>query len=117
MLPSKIGGVIAMFGALLILLLLPFHLLANIRSNRYRPVFQLLFWLFVFNFLFLLWVGARPIAEPYILLGQLSTLIYFVFFGLLFLFLPLFTFSFCLFHVSAHQHLAVYWIGIDMEFG
>ena len=76
-----------MFGALLILLLLPFHLVANIRSNRYRPVFQLLFWIFVFNFLFLLWVGARPIAEPYILLGQLSTLIYFAIFTyLLYLF-------------------------------
>lgn len=82
--PSKIGGVIAMFSALLILLPLAFGG-ANIRSNRYRPLLQLLFSLFIFNFLFLLWVGARPIAQPYILLGQLSTLFYFLYFAALLL--------------------------------
>lgn len=77
--PSKIGGVIAMFGALIILLLLPLNLTIRTRTNRYRPLVSVLFWIFVFNFLFLLWVGARPIAQPYILLGQLSTVIYFMF--------------------------------------
>jgi ubiquinol-cytochrome c reductase cytochrome b subunit len=78
--PSKIGGVIAMFGALLILLLpLAFSRL-SLRTNRYRPLLTVFFWIFCLNFLFLLWVGARPIAQPYILLGQLSTVIYFVYF-------------------------------------
>lgn len=57
--PSKMGGVIAMFGALLILLPLAFFHTANLRSNRYRPLLQILFWVFVCNFLFLLWVGAH----------------------------------------------------------
>ena len=76
--PSKMGGVIAMFGALLILFPLAYfhNSCSNLRSHRYRPVLHLLFWLFISNFLFLLWIGANPIAQPYIILGQISTAIY-----------------------------------------
>jgi ubiquinol-cytochrome c reductase cytochrome b subunit len=81
--PSKLGGVCAMFGALLILFPLAFFHTYNLRSNRYRPLLNLLFWIFVFNFLFLLWVGAKPISQPYILLGQFSTILYFAYFILL----------------------------------
>jgi ubiquinol-cytochrome c reductase cytochrome b subunit len=83
--PSKLGGVIAMLGALLILLPLSFLSTDNLRSNRYRPLLQFLFWVFAFNFLFLLWLGAKPIAEPFIILGQLATLVYFSYFALLIL--------------------------------
>ena len=52
--PSKIGGVIAMFGALLILLpLAAFSRLFTIRTNRYRPLLTVFFWIFCLNFLFL----------------------------------------------------------------
>lgn len=81
--PSKLGGVIAMLGALLILLPLSFLSTYNLRSNRYRPILQFLFWVFAFNFLFLLWLGAKPIAEPFIILGQICTLIYFSYFALI----------------------------------
>ena len=82
--PNKICVVIAMFSALLILLPLAFSSFTlSLRSNRYRPMVTVMFWIFSFNFLFLLWVGARPIAQPYILLGQLSTMIYFVYFVVL----------------------------------
>ncbi len=79
--PNKVLGVVAMASALLILLLpIPFDIIAyhNIRSNRLRPLQQLLFWTFVGNLLLLLWIGARPIAQPFILLGQLATFIYFL---------------------------------------
>jgi len=72
-----------MFGALLILFPLAFLNTANIRSNRYRPIFHLLFWVFVFNFLFLIWLGAKPIHQPYIFLGQISTFVYFSYFVIL----------------------------------
>jgi len=84
--PSKLGGVLAMIGALLILLPLAFFHSQAIRSLRFRPFMHLLFWSFLFNFLFLLWLGAKPIHEPYIALGQLATLFYFFYFLLLFLF-------------------------------
>jgi ubiquinol-cytochrome c reductase cytochrome b subunit len=56
-----------MFSALLILFPLAFFQTYNLRSNRYRPILHVLFWVFVFNFLFLLWVGGKPISEPYII--------------------------------------------------
>lgn len=49
--PNKTMGVVAMFGSLLILLLLPLTNKLTIRSNRYRPVYNLLFWIFAMNFL------------------------------------------------------------------
>ena len=81
--PSKLGGVIAMVGAILILLLLPLFTIYNIRSYKYRPVFKVLYWLFAFNFIFLCWLGQKPIADPYILLGQISTILYFGYFVLI----------------------------------
>lgn len=77
--PDKQGGVVAMFGAQLIQLPLIFTS-SNLRSNRYRPIMNLLFWIFVFNFQFLLWLGAKPIDQPYILQGMISTVIYFLYF-------------------------------------
>jgi quinol-cytochrome oxidoreductase complex cytochrome b subunit len=81
--PSKLGGVMAMFGALLILFPIAYFNTYNLRSNRYRPILQILFWVFVFNFFFLMWLGAKPIHEPYIMLGQICTILYFSYFLIL----------------------------------
>lgn len=78
--PNKIGGVLAMFGALLILFPLSFFHTINIRANRYKPLLQFLFWVFVFNFFFLMWLGGKPAYQPYVFLSQLSTIIYFSYF-------------------------------------
>jgi len=48
--PNKLLGVIAMFGSLLILIPLAFINTVNLRSNKYRPIIHVLFWVFVFNF-------------------------------------------------------------------
>jgi ubiquinol-cytochrome c reductase cytochrome b subunit len=74
-----------MFSALVVLIPLSFIHTLNLRSNRFRPVFKLLFWIFVFNFLFLLVLGAKPIAQPYTMLGQISTVVYFSYFIILML--------------------------------
>jgi quinol-cytochrome oxidoreductase complex cytochrome b subunit len=81
--PNKLAGVVAMFSALLILIPLSLIHSLNIRSNRYRPIINLLFWVFVFNFFFLIWLGAKPIAQPFTMLGQIATFIYFAFFIIL----------------------------------
>jgi ubiquinol-cytochrome c reductase cytochrome b subunit len=83
--PNKLLGVIAMFSSLLILIPLAFFHTSSLRSNRYRPLLHFAFWIFVANFLFLLILGAKPIAEPYTTLGQISTVIYFGYFFLLML--------------------------------
>lgn len=63
--PNKLLGVVAMGAALIILIPLSFVHTLNLRSNRFRPIFNILFWVFVFNFMFLIILGAKPIAEPY----------------------------------------------------
>jgi len=81
--PNKLLGVIAMFGSLLILIPLSLIHSQNIHTLKFAPIRKILFWVFVFNFFFLLWLGAKPIAEPYTLLGQISTFIYFSYFIIL----------------------------------
>ena len=81
--PDKIGGVLAMFGALLILFPLSQFHTQNIRVNRFKPLLQFLFWVFVGNFFFLMWLGGKPAYQPYVFLSQLSTVIYFGYFILL----------------------------------
>lgn len=81
--PNKLLGVVAMISAILILVPLSLMHTLNIRSLRYRPLLNFLFWVFVFNFFFLIWLGAKPIAEPFTMLGQISTLIYFSYFLIL----------------------------------
>lgn len=72
-----------MFSALLILFPLTFFNTLSLRSNRYRPFLHFLFWIFVFNFFFLLWLGGKPIDLPYTQLGVISTIIYFSYFIIL----------------------------------
>ena len=66
-----------MFGSLLILLAMPLLDTSRIRGSQFRPLMRFSFWLFVVNFLILIWIGNSHVVEPYILIGQLSTAFYF----------------------------------------
>jgi quinol-cytochrome oxidoreductase complex cytochrome b subunit len=77
---AKLGGVIAMFGSLIILFFLPWLDTSRVRSGAFRPRFKIFFWLFVVDVLVLGWVGAHPPEPPYVGIGQLATLYYFVYF-------------------------------------
>jgi ubiquinol-cytochrome c reductase cytochrome b subunit len=81
--PDKLGGVIAMFGALLILLILPITDRSVIRGNTFKVLSKLSFYLFVFNFLLLGNLGQLHVEVPFILLGQISTVYYFSYFIIL----------------------------------
>ena len=83
--PDKLGGVVAMVGGILINLLLPVLNTSNIRSSFFRPVHKVIFWIFIGNFILLGNIGQLPVEDPYILIGQLSTTLYF---GYYFLILP-----------------------------
>jgi quinol-cytochrome oxidoreductase complex cytochrome b subunit len=78
--PHKLGGVIAMGGAIVALLVLPFLNTARVRSTYFRPLYAQAYWIFVFNFLFLGWIGQKPVEDPYVMCGVLATLYYFLFF-------------------------------------
>ena len=77
---SKLGGVLAMFGSLIVLFFLPWLDTSRIRSAAYRPMYKIAFWAFVVNVVFLGWLGSRPAEGWYIPAMQLSTLYYFGFF-------------------------------------
>nr|YP_010117875.1 apocytochrome b [Phytophthora castaneae]QPN53847.1 apocytochrome b [Phytophthora castaneae] len=78
--PNKIGGVIAMFGSLVILLTIPFTNSSEIRSTAFRPIFKVCYWLLVVAFLLLGWVGQCPVEYPYTEIGIISMIYYFAFF-------------------------------------
>nr|YP_010118015.1 apocytochrome b [Phytophthora fallax]QPN54065.1 apocytochrome b [Phytophthora fallax] len=78
--PNKIGGVIAMFGSLVVLLTIPFTNSSEIRSTAFRPIFKVCYWLLVIAFLLLGWVGQCPVEYPYTEIGIVSMIYYFFFF-------------------------------------
>jgi ubiquinol-cytochrome c reductase cytochrome b subunit len=81
--PNKLGGVIAMVGAILILLLLPFLHTSEVRSSAFRPIQKKIFWLFVADVIILGWIGGRPVEDPYVFVGQIATIFYFSYFFIL----------------------------------
>lgn len=78
--PNKLLGVIAMFSALLIILILPFADLGRSRGIQFRLLSKIFFYIFVINFFTLMWLGAKHVEDPFILLGQITTSIYFIYF-------------------------------------
>lgn len=77
--PNKLGGVVALALAVVILYVLP---LKNnlIKRNAVSPVNKLIFWWFVNVVVLLTWIGARPVEDPYLMLGQILTITYFCFY-------------------------------------
>lgn len=78
--PNKLGGVVALFAALVILFTLPFTKLNKKRGLAFYPLNQLLFWILVSSWIILTWIGGRPVEDPFILIGQIFTVIYFIFY-------------------------------------
>ena len=77
---SKLGGVIAMGGAIVMLLILPWLDTSKVRSGTFRPMFRWFYALFVINFIGLMYLGAQPAAEPYTTLSKICTAYYFIYF-------------------------------------
>jgi ubiquinol-cytochrome c reductase cytochrome b subunit len=78
--PNKLLGVIAMFSAILIILVLPITDLGRSKGFQFRPLSKIGFWAFVVNFLILMQLGAKHVESPFIELGQVSTVLYFGYF-------------------------------------
>nr|QDP18077.1 cytochrome b [Ochrophlegma sp. TAMUIC IGC OR279] len=78
--PNKLGGVIALFMSISILMILPLYNKTNFRGIQFYPINQIMFWVMVTVVILLTWIGKRPVEEPYILTGQILTIIYFLYF-------------------------------------
>jgi ubiquinol-cytochrome c reductase cytochrome b subunit len=62
------------------LFLIPFINTSEIRSTTFRPIFKVFYWLLVADFLLLGWIGQKPVKDIYVLVGQVATVFYFLFF-------------------------------------
>nr|YP_010952526.1 cytochrome b [Sataspes xylocoparis]WMQ52781.1 cytochrome b [Sataspes xylocoparis] len=78
--PNKLGGVIALIMSILILVILPLTFNKKIQGLQFYPINQMLFWYFIIMIMLLTWIGARPVENPYIITGQILTLLYFSYF-------------------------------------
>nr|YP_010728461.1 cytochrome b [Polypedilum yongsanensis]WEF49702.1 cytochrome b [Polypedilum yongsanensis] len=78
--PNKLGGVIALVMSIAILFILPFTNKFTFQSKQFYPINQILFWLLVMLVILLTWIGARPVEDPYVLTGQILTVLYFLYF-------------------------------------
>ena len=78
--PSKLGGVVAMFGAIGILAFLPWLDTSRVKSAKYRPVYRVFFWAFVLACLGLGYLGSQPPEGGFVIAARLLTLYYFGFF-------------------------------------
>jgi ubiquinol-cytochrome c reductase cytochrome b/c1 subunit len=78
--PNKLGGVLAMFGAIVILAFLPWLDTARTRSARYRPLFKQFFWIFAVVCLVLGWLGSKPAEGAYVVIARILTIYYFAHF-------------------------------------
>ena len=78
--PNKLLGVLAMFSALLIILILPKTDLGLTKGLQFRPLSKVMFYVFTINFLILMQLGAKHVESPFIEFGQISTILYFAYF-------------------------------------
>ncbi|MGG7565282.1 cytochrome b [Rhodovulum sp. DZ06] len=77
---GKLGGVLAMFGAIVVMALAPWLDTSRVRSGRYRPQFKWWFWLLVLDFFILMWCGAMPAEEPYATISLIASAYWFGYF-------------------------------------
>nr|WHM50491.1 cytochrome b [Helicostoa sinensis] len=80
--PNKLGGVLALVMSVAILFILPLTHNAKIRSMAFYPINQIMFWSFLGSFLILTWIGACPVEAPFEQIGQIFTILYFLYFCL-----------------------------------
>jgi len=78
--PDKLGGVVMMGLAIVILFALPVLDSSYFRSCTFKPFHITLFWFFVTNCLILGWIGQEIVESPFIELGEKVTTFYFAYF-------------------------------------
>ena len=77
---AKFFGVLAMFGAIIVMALVPWLDTSSVRSGRYRPMFKPWFWVFVVNFFVLMWAGAMPAEGIYPYIALIGSAYWFAYF-------------------------------------
>lgn len=81
--PNKLGGVLALLFSILILFLMPIIHTSKLRSLIFRPIAKIFFWTLIANTAILTWIGGQPVEDPFIIIGQITSGLYFLIFVLL----------------------------------
>jgi ubiquinol-cytochrome c reductase cytochrome b/c1 subunit len=81
--PDKFFGVVALFGAIAVLFLVPWLDTSRVRSAKFRPVYRKCFWLLVIVWITLAYCGAKPPEGYYLVVARLAAVYYFVHFLIL----------------------------------
>nr|APG38555.1 cytochrome b [Kaloula walteri] len=79
--PNKLGGVLALLFSILVLFLMPTLHTSKQRSLTFRPLTKIFFWALVANTLILTWIGGQPVEDPFVMIGQTASIIYFLIFA------------------------------------
>ncbi len=77
---AKLAGVLAMFGSIAVLFVLPWLDFCKVRSAKFRPIYMWFFWLFVIDCFILGYCGAKPAEAPWTYISQAATAYYFAHF-------------------------------------
>ncbi len=78
--PAKLMGVLAMFGAILVWFFLPWLDKSPVRSANYRPTYRKFFYVLLVAMAVLFYCGGAPAAEPYVMISQIAAMYYFAHF-------------------------------------
>nr|AAO66217.1 cytochrome b [Leioheterodon madagascariensis] len=78
--PNKLGGTLALIMSVAILTITPFTHTSYTRSMMFRPMAQLMFWTLIATFITITWAATKPVEPPFILISQITSILYFLFF-------------------------------------